>query len=234
MFAFDPSESVFHRLDPRAKLFVQLAFAVAAYARTDPASLLVLTGGVVVILTLANINVVEMLYRLRYILLLLSLPPVIAVIQLGPPWIDLADGTEPVLTGYRVLLILLVGLVYVRTTPIRASQAGIAWFIPGRVGRFLGIGVGLVTRLFPQIRSDIASIRRAMRIRYAHARPVHERIRLLVIIVIETALTRSRRMEDALRARCLSWNPTPYPLSATPVDGVTVAVGIGLLVWGLT
>lgn len=233
MFSYEPADTVIHRMDPRGKLVFQLAFAIAAYARTDVPSLLVLTAGVAGVFYLARLSPIALIYRLRYILGLLSLPPFIAVIQLGHPWIDLADGVEPMITGFRVLLILLVGIVYVRTTPIRASQAGIAWFVPGKAGRFLGIGTGLVARLLPQLLADITRIRTSMQLRHATERSVPERIQLLAIVSIESAFRRANRMDEALRVRCLSWNPTQYPLAVTRLDVAPIGAGFVLLVWGL-
>jgi biotin transport system permease protein len=149
--------------------------------------------------------------------------------KLGPPRIRPADAGEPLLASYRVLLVLLVGAAYVRTTAVRESQAAISWLLPGRVGRVLGLGIGLVFRFLPLLRRDLLAIRDAMAARLGDERPVTDRIRLLTITGISRVFGRSDRLALALQARCLSWNPTLPELRFTRRDVGPLLVGSGLL-----
>lgn len=139
----------------------------------------------------------------------------------------------PLLASYRVLLVLLVGAAYVGTTTVRESEAAITWLLPGRVGRVLGMGVGLVFRFLPVLRRDLLAIRDAMAARLGDERPLRERIRLLTTTGLARVFGRADRLALALQARALSWNPTLPTLQFTRRDLVPLLVGGGLLLAGL-
>lgn len=233
MFVFDGGETPVHRLDARAKLVFQIGFVTTAYLRTDPFSLLVLTIIVAGILHSCRVSIPRAIYGIRHVLAFLALAPLIGGMQLVPPWFAPTGVIDPGLAAYRIVLILLVGMIYVRTTPIRESQAAIAWFIPGRVGRFLGLGVGLVAGMLPQLRRDISRMRTAMRMRHAGERPVRERMTLLSIGILLRGFDRADKRADALRSRCLSWNPTLPPLTWQHRDTATVGCALVLTLWGI-
>jgi biotin transport system permease protein len=101
--------------------------------------------------------------------------------------------------------------------------------VPGRVGRVLGLGIGLVFRFLPVLRRDLLAIRDAMAARLGDERPVTDRIRLLTISGLSRVFGRSDRLALALQARCLSWNPTLPELRFTRRDVGPLLLGSGLL-----
>jgi len=233
MLAYRPGQSLSHRLDPRTKLLIQLGFAAAAFAHTTPVGLVVLSGLVLLVLLAADVNPGATLWSYRFVFPFLVLGPLVAAVTLGPPWIRPADAVEPLLASYRVLLVLLVGAAYVRTTPVRESQAAIQSLVPGRVGRVLGLGVGLVFRFLPVLRRDLLTIRDAMAARLGDERPLHERIQLLTTTGLARVFGRADRLALALQARCLSWNPTLPTLRFSQRDVLPLLLGVGLLLAGL-
>ena len=229
MLQYEPAETVAHRLDPRTKLFVQVAFALAAFAYTTPGGLAALTVLALVVLGLSGLGLAEALWSYRFVFPFLVLAPVVGGLTLGAPWFRVSDAVAPALASYRVVLVLLVGGAYVRTTPIRESQAAIQRLVPGRVGRVLGLGVGFVFRFLPLIRHDLTTIRDAMAARLGDERPLAERIQLVTTAGLSRSFERADRLTLALQARCLSWNPTMPKLRFSRVDVLPLLLGVGLL-----
>jgi biotin transport system permease protein len=228
MLSYAPGETVAHRLDVRTKLVFQVGFAVAAFARPTPerlAALAVLAGFVSLAGRLSPLTVARS-YWFVFVILLLS--PVSAVVSLGPPWIDPALAREPLLAVARVVLVLVVGSVYVRTAPVRATRAAIQRHVPGRLGQALGIGVALTFRFLPVLRRDIRSIRDAIAARGGERRSVIDRARFIAVGGLGRALARADRLSLALRARCFAWNPTPPTMRLSTRDYPVLALGVAL------
>jgi biotin transport system permease protein len=228
MLIYEPGDTLAHRLDPRTKLFVQFAFVAAAFAHTTPAGLAALslvTGG---LLLSAGTSPVRVLWAYRFVLPFLVVSPVVEGLTLGPPWFVPGDAVFPLLSSYRVFLILLVSAAYVRTTPVRETRAAIQRTVPGKPGQFLGIGVALVFRFLPVLRDDVSRAREAMAARLGTERRLDERMRLVATAGLSRAFGRADRLALALRARCLAWNPTLPALAFERRDAVGAVVGLGL------
>ncbi|MFB6122113.1 MAG: energy-coupling factor transporter transmembrane protein EcfT [Haloferacaceae archaeon] len=224
-----PGDSLAHRLDPRAKLAVQAAFAVAAFANTTPVGLAGLTALALAVLGCSATPLLSTLREYRAFAPFLVAAPLVEGATLGPPWFVAADAVFPALASYRVVLLLLVSTAYVRTTPVRDSRAAIQRSIPGRLGVLLGAGVGFVLRFFPLLRADLVSIRDATDARLGSERSTFERIRLVATTGLRRALLRSDRFALALQARCFAWNPTLPPLAFSRYDAPAFGLA-GLLV----
>ena len=233
MITYAAGDTPIHRLDPRTKLFVQAAVAVAAFAHTTPRGLLLLTAFVLAVCWLAATPLLASLRSYRAFLPFLVAAPLVEGATLGAPWFVPADAVTPALASYRVLLLLLVSTAYIRTTRVRESRAAIQWLLPGRAGVVLGAGVGFVLRFLPLLRDDLASIRSAVDARLGSERPIRERIRLIGLTGLRRVFARADRFALALQARCFAWNPTLPPLSATWRDAPATLVGVGLVVWAV-
>lgn len=233
MLAYSPGETFAHRLDPRTKLALQGAFVAAAFAHTTSFGLLLLTSFTLSALAVSGLRPRRAVGEFRAVVPFLAAGPIIEAATLGPPWVVPADAIGPALASYRTLLLLALAVVYVRTTPVRHSEAAIAWAIPGRVGRLAAIGVGLVFRFLPLLQADVAHAREASRARLGTERPLRDRVRLVALAGLRRALGRADRLAVALRARCLSWNPTPPVLRPTRADLVGLALAGVLLAWAL-
>ena len=233
MITYAAGDTPLHRLDPRTKLFVQAAVAVAAFAHTTPRGLLLLTAFVLCVCWLAATPVLASLRTYRAFLPFLVAAPAVEGATLGAPWFVPADAVTPALASYRVFLLLLVSTAYIRTTRVRESRAAIQWLLPGRAGVVLGAGVGFVLRFLPLLRDDLASIRSAMDARLGSARPLRERVRLIGLTGLRRVFARADRFALALQARCFAWNPTLPPLTATWRDAPATLVGVALVAWAV-
>ncbi len=208
MLTYEPGDSYAHGLDPRPKLAVQAAFAAAAFVHTTPRGLLVLSMLALGILATAATPLVETLRAYRFVFPFLLAAPLLEGFTWGSPWFVVVEAVPSALAGYRVLLVLLVAAAYVRTTPVRASRAAIQWAVPGRVGRFLGMGTASVFRFLPVLRSDLARIRDAQRARLGTERSLGDRMSSVAIAGINRTFDRADTFALALQARCFAWNPT--------------------------
>ena len=229
--SYRPGDSLAHRLDPRTKLAFQVAFAVAAFAHTNPRGLLALSAVAVGVLRASDVSIRESLREYRFVFPFLLAGPVVAAVTLGPPWIQVEEGLRTALASYRVVLVLLVSAAYLRTTPVRDSRAAIQHLVPGKAGQLLGTGVGFVFRFLPVLQADLRRIRDASAARLGHERGLVARIRLVGISGLARALSRADRFALALRARCFAWNPTLPRLSFSRGDLPVLAAILALLGW---
>ncbi|MGM0447502.1 MAG: energy-coupling factor transporter transmembrane component T family protein [Methanobacteriota archaeon] len=221
--SFVPGDSLAHRLDPRSKLLVQVAFAAVAYAYTTPRGLAALTLVAVGCLLAADGGPRDMWgYRVAFPVLLFA--PLVAGSTLGAPWFRVERAAATGLASYRVFLLLVVAAAYVRSTPIRESRAALQRTIPGRVGVFLGVGVALVFRFLPLLKRDLVATREAIRARLGADRSRRERIRLVAVGGLSRVFSRADRLGTALVARCFAWNPTLPRLAFRPVDAPALAL----------
>lgn len=233
MLSYAPGDGVVHRLDPRSKLAFQVAFAVAAAAATTPvrlAAAYVLAGAA---LAAARCSPVAVARSYRVVLVVLALAPPLAGAAVGPPWFRPEPALESLLAVLRVPPVLAVGAAYLRTTPVRDTRAAVEWTLPGRAGRLVGLGVGLVVRFVPVVTRDLRATRTAMAARGGQRRSVVDRSRRLFLRGLERTFERSDRLALALRARCLSWNPTGPELRFGPADYAVLALATGLVLAAL-
>lgn len=228
MLTYRPGRTFAHRLDPRTKLVVQGAFAAAAFAHTSVGGLAALTVVLAGVLAAGRVSPAWALRELWFVLLLLVAAPVVSVLVLGPPWVELGRAREPALASYRSALVLLVAAAYVRTTPVRETRAAIQRHVPGRAGQFLGAGTAFVVRFLPLLQADLRRLREAMAARLGEERPVTERIRLVAVSGLNRAFDRADALALALRARCFAWNPTLPELRFTRLDAAGWATAAGL------
>ncbi len=218
MLSYEPDDTVAHRLDPRSKLAVQIGFAVAALAAPTPRRLAALTLLALLALWSARVPLRRALAAVRFALVVLAAAPVVAALSPGPPWIEPTAAVDPALASYRVGTVLLVSAAYVRSTPIRDSQAAIRWAVPGKVGRLLAVGVGLVLRFLPLLVADLRTIREASAARLGDRRGVVDRLSRVATLGLSRAFARADRLALALQARCFAWNPTVPGLAFSRLD----------------
>lgn len=233
-FRYEPGDSLAHRLDPRSKLLVQFGFAAAAFAHTTPRGLAAATCLTALVLLAARTSPIAALTDVRVALPLLVAGPLLEGLTLAPLGFSIAEARFPALASYRTVLFLLVAAAYVRTTPVRDSRAAIQRTVPGKPGQILGLGVGFVFRFLPVLRADLSRLREASRARLGTNRPVRERMRLTTIGGLRRAFRRSDTFTLALRARCLSWNPTLPAIRLGWLDAPALAVGTGLVLLAVT
>ena len=233
MFRYDPTPTLFHHLDPRVKLFVQAAIAgVTITVTTLPETFAIcLIAGL--ILYASHVRIIQFMWAMRYLLLILVMAPIVGAFQFGHPWLVPAEAIDPGLAAVRVLALVAIGLVYVRSTSIRESQAAIQWLVPGKPGRFLALGVGLVFHSLPALRRELQLTTTAIAVRGGEQRPILERMQLVASVGIHRSWERHDRVTNALIARCLSWHPTVPELDLAVYDYPALVVGMVFVGWAV-
>ncbi|MFB6232966.1 MAG: energy-coupling factor transporter transmembrane protein EcfT, partial [Haloarculaceae archaeon] len=208
MLTYEPGGSVAHRLDPRTKLAFQVGFAVAVFARPTVPWLAAMTGLGLVCLAAARLSPVRALRAYWFVLLVLSVGPLVGGLRLGPPWFQFEGAAESLLAVARVVPVLLVSAAFVHSTPVRDTRAAIQRTVPGRGGQLLGVGVALTVRFVPVVRGDVGRIRDAIRARGGEERSLRDRASRIATLSVLRARQRADRLAVALRARCFAYNPT--------------------------
>ena len=234
MLTYRPGATLAHRLDARSKLLFQVGFAIAAFARPTPTRLGALAVVAGLTLFSGRLSPIAVVRSYWFVFLVLLLSPVSAVVSVSQPFIEFGRATESLLAISRVILVLFVGAVYVRTTPVRESRAVIQRHVPGRLGQALGVGVALTFRFLPVLRRDLRSVRDAIRARGGESRSVVDRAQRIAIVGLARALDRADRLSVALRARCFAWNPTLPALAFQRRDYPVLALGVALALSPLT
>lgn len=220
-------------LDPRTKLLLQIAFVAAAYVHTEPVPLALLAGLGILVIRLGGQSPRSTLWEFRALGVFLGFAPLVAGIRIRPASFVVDDAVAPALAAFRVLLVVLVSVAIVRTTAPREVEAALRWLMPGRIGRALATGVGLVFRFVPVIRSEANRTRQAVAMRGGDELPLHRRIHLVGVVTLVRLLRRSDRVSRALRVRCLAWNATVPPLSFSRLDAPAILGSLALLAWAL-
>ena len=233
MLTYRPGATLAHRLDARSKLACQFGFAIAAFTRPTPRRLLALAALAAFVLLAGRLSPFAVLREYWFVFVILLLAPVSAALSVTQPWVDLDRGAASIVAVSRVALVLVVGAVYIRTTPVRDTRAVVQRYVPGRTGQALGVGMALTFRFLPVLRHDLRTVREAIRARGGQRRSVVDRAQRIAVVGLARALGRSDRLSLALRARCFAWNPTPPEMTFGRWDYPVLALGVALACWPL-
>lgn len=230
MLSYQPGGTPVHRLDPRSKLLFQMGFGVAVFTHSSATVLGLLSVVAVVALGLCRLSPLAVARAYWLPMLLVAFAPLVATVRFVPPGIEPGRAAASAVAGYRVLLVLALSAAFVVTTPVRATRAAVQRHVPGRLGQLLGVGTGLVFRLFPLLQADLRRTQLAIDARAGGRRSTLDRTRLLVTAGLARILERRETLSVALRARCFAWNPTLPALSFTWLDYPVLALAALLAV----
>ncbi len=232
MLTYEPGGTVAHRLDPRSKIAFQIGFAILVFTTSSLSTLAVLFVVGVGALAVARLSPLRALRAYWFILLVLSVGPLLGGVTLGAPWFRVEGALASLRRVARIVPLLLVSAAFIHSTPVRDTRAAIQHTVPGRFGQLLGIGVGLTFRFVPILRADVSRVRDAIRSRGGDARSLRERVTRITTLSVVQAFRRADGLSTALRARCFAYNPTLPSLTFSGLDYAVIAVSLGLVVVG--
>ncbi|NCC94771.1 MAG: energy-coupling factor transporter transmembrane protein EcfT [Opitutae bacterium] len=141
--------------------------------------------------------------------------------------------------AWRVMLVVVGGMLLMATTRTRALRAAVAWFLkplPGVPARRTALMMGLVVRFIPEIVHQYGEIRDAQRARGIEScrNPVR-RLSCLTTGLMRRTLLRADRLALAMTARGYTEGGGELPLAAGPGDGALLALAAGIclaaIVW---
>jgi energy-coupling factor transporter transmembrane protein EcfT len=238
-FSYRAGRSIFHGLDARFKLLFLVLISLASL-KAGLWAMLFLSGGLLWMLSDASLSLVAVLRELRYFLFLLVV--VFAVRALATPGDavftfklmtftrqGLFDG---VLVCWRLLLVVLLGLVLTATTRPAEIRAAVEWIlkpIPLLPAKRIGTMMGLIMRFIPVILNQAKETAEAQRARGVENRknPVY-RLTKLGIPLIRRTFENADRLIVAMESRCYSENRTGPELMSTRRDWAALFVIIAL------
>jgi biotin transport system permease protein len=243
-FGYHYGQSFVHRLDVRCKLVCLLLLTSAIVAATPAAmgplsiGVLLLWGGLRLPLQILGREI------LAFLIFLLLVFVVRALATPGDPWIawgGLSIAQEGLREGgivvWRLLMILVIGLVFITTTRPSDLKAAVQWllrpipFVPAGKAATM---VGLIVRFIPVLHQQIRETQSALAARAGRRRRFSLRqIRHLVLPTMRRVVLAADQLALAMLARGYRDQRTEPDFSARPADGLAVLIAGAVLTLSL-
>jgi energy-coupling factor transporter transmembrane protein EcfT len=229
---FRPGQTLLHRLDPRTKQALLMGLSVASLWG-ELAFLALCTVVMMVCANAAGMRIRRLIVEIRYFLCFLCIVFVVRAITFTARWTPTlpSDAAGEALTVcWRLLLVVLMGVLLMATTRTADIRAALVWYlkpVPAVDEKMAATMVGLVVRFLPVILFQGAEIADAQRARGIE-RCKNPLIRLMrfTIPLFRRVFISADELVAAMQARCYSEQRTLPELSFTWRDGLAVGVGI--------
>lgn len=247
------ADSPIHRLDPRVKLVLALAFMVSCFFVHSAATLALAAAAIVLAIRLSHVSLLDLLGQLKPVALFLVITSVInlffvhtgaLVFALGPIQVHIGGIEAALLYTLRFFLLLLAGsLLTLTTTPTAITDAAGKLLAPlERLGAPVNqatLILSIALRFVPTLSQEAENIVAAQTARgadlegkgaLAYARACVP----LIVPLFASALRHAENLGRAMDARCYTANPnrTHYHVMrfALARDGAAIAVFAAYLV----
>jgi biotin transport system permease protein len=235
-FSFHSGTSLLHELDVRCKMVLLVFFSMACM-HAHFLALGVLTSLVISLIIHARLSLKSVFKELRYFFVLLvgvftarlmadSEAPILKFYFLKLSRQGIYDGT---LVCWRLLLIVLLGLLLVSTTRSSGIKAAMEWFlrpVPFFSGRRVATMLSLIMRFVPVILNQAKQTLEAQKARAVENRknPVY-RLRYIGIPLLRRTFENADKLVVAMEARCFSDRRTDPRMAAGRKDWITLSAG---------
>lgn len=233
-FCFRSGQTVAHKLDPRFKLFFMILFSLAGVKAGGYGLALLTAFGFLVIMAVRP-PLRAALYELRYFFLFLIL--VLFARALATPghaiwsyrFIEIT--TEGLGSGllmcWRLLLVVLMGLILVLTARPSEIRAAVEWYlrpVPGIPEKEVSTMMGLIVRFIPLVFDQARETGMARRARAVEncRRPVY-RLKTFALPLACRVFEDADRLVTAMEARCYDRDRTDPRLAAGKLDWLALA-----------
>ena len=225
---FVPGRSPIHRLDPRTKQALLMGLSVASLWGT-PLFLAILSSVVLVGFHAARVRFGRLAREIRYFLLVLLFIFAVRTLSFADGWVPVVSSAHAglaLLVCWRLLLVVLMGILLMATTRTAHIRAALVWYlrpIPLIDERMAASMVGLVVRFIPQILYQAAEVSDAQRARGIDRRknPLY-RLKRFGIALFRRVFLGADELVAAMQARCYNENRTPPDLCFTRSDLLAV------------
>lgn len=232
---FRPGNSPLHRLDPRTKQILLMALGLGALLGNE-AFMLLASALVALLLHMTGLRFSTIIREIRYFLYLLIFVFAVRVISLSDQYhlVISAEGfSEAILFCWRLLLIVLMGLLLVSTTRTSDIRAAIIWFlkpVPLINEKMAATMVGLLVRFLPLILFQAREIDDTMRARGIERRrnPLVRPVRFSVAL-FRRVFVRADELVETMQARCYSEHRTVAQLRFSAADSWAALLGLLVL-----
>ena len=230
-FSYRPGASVLHQQDVRFKLVFIVAISLAGM-KAYFMSLSVLSFALFAAILIIHLPLKSILKELRYFFIfLIFVFAARALCTSGTPLIEfmgiditregIYNGT---LVCWRLLLVVLVGLLFISTTKLSEIRAAVEWFLspfPFIPGKRVATMMSLIIRFIPVILKQAKETSDAQRARGVENRknPVYRLMKLAVPLVRRT-FENADKLAVAMEARCYTEKRVNIELYATRNDWI--------------
>ena len=231
---YSPGRSILHRLDPRTKQALLMGI-----------SLLSVWGGTVFLATLslllllsfraAGLGVARLFREIRYFLFFLLFVFAVRTVSLTDGWVpsvSLENGIGAMGVCWRLLAIVLMGVLLVATTRTADIRASMIWYlkpVPLVNEKMAATMVDMVVRFIPMICFRANEVSDVLRSRGIERRknPLVRLIKFTIALVRRVFLD-ADTFALAMQARCYNEQRTVPVLAFSTIDGVSVIVALSL------
>jgi energy-coupling factor transporter transmembrane protein EcfT len=218
-FSYQPGNSFLHRLDVRFKLlFVVLIGLTGLRIHFTPLALLTVMA--IVLIYQVQVQPMAVMKELRYLGYLLFVvfaaravtTPGVSVFEIRIFSITQEGLYNGALIVWRILLIVLLGLIFVSSTRTSQTRGAVEWIfkpIPFVPEKRIATMIGLMIRFIPVILNQAKETALAQKARGIENRknPVF-RLKKLTFPLFRNILLNGENLADAMEARCYSENRT--------------------------
>lgn len=239
-FGYHYGQSFVHRLDVRCKL-VSLLLLTSAIVAAIPAAMGPLSIGMLLLWGALRLPL-QILGReiLTFLIFLLLVFVVRALATPGDPWVSwgvLSIAREGLQEGgqvvWRLLMILVLGLVFITTTRPSDLKAAVQWllrpipFVPASKAATM---VGLIVRFIPVLHQQIRETQSALAARAGiRQRSSLRQIRHLILPTLRRVVLAADQLSLSMMARGYRDQRTDPDFCARPADGLAVLVAGAVL-----
>ena len=232
-FSYHPGTSLLHKLDVRFKLLFLILLSLVSLGGGFQ-KLGVLSGLLTALILNSRLPLKSGFKELRFFLILLAL--ILGVRMVTTPGaalmeIEFFTITRPglisgLLICWRLVIIVLLGFLFIFTTPSSEIKAAVEWFIkpvPFVPGKRIATMMGLTARFVPVILNQTKETAEAQRARCVENRknPLYRLIRLGIPLIRRT-FEQADKLIIAMESRCYSENRTDPALSASRIDWIAL------------
>ena len=236
---FVPGRSLLHRMDPRTKQ--ALLMILSAASLWGAFSFLALLSVILACcFDAAQVRWGRLMHDIRYFLVFLILIFALRTLRFEDSWMPALSGAsaaDAILVCWRLLLVVLMGLLVIVTTRMSHIRAALIWYlrpIPLIDEKMTATMVGLVVRFLPHILLQASEVSDAQRARCIERRknPL-VRLRCFAIALFRRVFWAADELVAAMQARGYHENRTPPDLMFTRYDAVAMlgAVLISLTIF---
>ncbi|WP_319526142.1 energy-coupling factor transporter transmembrane component T [uncultured Desulfosarcina sp.] len=230
---FTPGRSLLHRLDPRTKQILLMGLgAISPWA--DFFFLSILSTALLYCFAIARVPFGRLVREIRYFLFFLAILFCLRTISFHSwmPVFAVDQAAEALKICWRLLLVVLMGLLVMATTRTAHIRAALVWFlkpVPLIDEKMAATMVGLVVRFLPQILFQAAEISDAQRARCAdRCKNPLIRLKRFGIPLFRRVFSCADELVAAMQVRCYSENRTLPELCFTSTD-LLAMVAAGLI-----
>jgi len=240
-FGYRHGRSFVHRLDVRCKL-VSLLLLTSAIVAAIPAAMGPLSLGALLLWGALRLPLQILGREIRAFLIFLLLVFIVRALSTpGDPWVSwgaLSIAREGLQEGgqvvWRLLMILVIGLVFITTTRPSDLKAAVQWvlrpipFVPARKAATM---VGLIVRFIPVLHQQIRETQSALAARAgARRRFSLRKIRYLIFPTMRRVVLAADQLALAMLARGYQEKRTDPTFQARLADGLAVALTAAVFV----